>query len=146
MAALIQQSQFANLLRSVTPPPDDRTLRVLLYSYCKLYQEDYWFDQLVEAFEVLDLMFEPDADNAELVKIELPRIRKSVEEAMGEYFISLNEVATAVYRLLDSRPLTIDDTIQAIGHVWAAHACNESPEEFMTREDQSLCKLVHTSW
>ena len=73
---------------------------------------------------------------------EIGSIKLDVENAMGEYFESLNEVATAVYRLLDRSEITVDDALDALGHVWAAHACNELPKVFVPREDGVLCEML----
>ena len=144
MADLIHQSKFATRLQSQLSL-DDALLRNLIFQYCKLYQNDYWFDQLVDAFAYLEMTLGQPADEQQLLETELPRIREDVETTMGEYFISLNEVASAIYRLLDSRRLTINDTLDAIDHVWNAHLCNESPDEFMAREDRILCTLLAES-
>ena len=98
-----------------------------MLAYCRLYQETYWFEQLENAFTYLELAEnDPDA-----IRTELASVRSEVEEAMGEYFESLNEVATALHRLLDDAQFTIDDTMSSICHVWNAHACNESPADFV---------------
>ena len=47
-----------------------------------------------------------------------------------------------MYRLLDSRKLTVSDALDVVDHVWAAHACNEPADQFMDREDLQLCALL----
>ena len=124
------------------PRPTDSRLRQLTFDYCKRYQDVYWFDQLENAFAYLDIVIgHGDNDSADLADY-LAEVKSDVEEAMGAYFISLNEVATAIYRLLDSLEMTVDDALKTLEHVWAAHACNESPEEFIRREDSVLCRLL----
>ncbi len=60
------------------------------------------------------------ADNdGDSVRTELPSAGSEVEEAMGEYFESLNEVAT----LLHDVPLKL----VCVAHVWNADACRENP-------------------
>ncbi|APZ96664.1 hypothetical protein [Fuerstiella marisgermanici] len=116
----------------------DALFRHLVFAYCQLYQEAYWFDQLENAFTYLELA----ESDPEAFRTELASVRSEVEEAMGEYFESLNEVAAAIHRLLDDTPFTIDDTIACIAHVWNAHSCNEDPTDFNPREDRILCELL----
>ncbi|WP_372720653.1 hypothetical protein [Novipirellula sp.] len=139
MPNLITGTEFEKQLRVCGNRMTDREFRRLVFAYCQHYQEIYWFDQLENAFAYLELASETDSD---AVRSELTAIRNEVECAMGEYFESLNEVATAINRLLDERPFTTSDTISCISHVWNAHACNEAPAEFRSREDRMLCKLL----
>lgn len=139
MTNLIVGSAFKSALRSRGEDLADRNLRLLVFRYCELYQKVYWFDQLENVFVFLELALAGDDPD---LQSELPEIRVEVEDAMGEYFESLNEVATALHRLLDPRPITTDDALDAISHVWKAHACNEDPEDFRSREDGILCELL----
>lgn len=82
-----------------------------------------------------------DEDAGE-IRDELPTVRAQVEVAMAEYFTSLNEIAAAINRLLDDAPLTIDDALKCVEHVWNAYACNEDPSDFEEREDRILCNLL----
>ena len=111
----------------------------LVFAYCQRYQEIYWFDQLENAFAFLGIAL---TDDAEAIRSELGSVRSEVEDAMGEMFESLNEVATAVYRLLDEKPMITNDAISCVAHVWNAHACNEDPSDFRQREDRILCDLL----
>jgi hypothetical protein len=106
-------------LRASSERMTDSQFRKLIFAYCQLYQEDYWFEQLDNAFTYLE-----HADNdGDSVRTELPFVRSEVEEAMGEYFESLNEVATTIHRLLNDAPLTANDTIACVAHIWnAPHA------------------------
>ena len=135
----IEASNFVRLLRSEEREFTDRDLRRFLFAYCKRYQETYWFNQLENAFAFIEFSFE---DEGNLLDDELPRIIEEVEEAEGEYFESLNEVATAVRRLLDSEPISVGEFILAIDHVWNAYDCNESSDVFVSREDSFLCDLL----
>lgn len=139
-------SQFAQRLQALAPVPSDRTLRRLVFVYCRLYQDVYSFDQLDDAFAYLAIELQSEKKQLEAFNTEVPVIPDAVlgavQQAMGEYFESLNEVATAIHRLLDPRELTISDTLAAINHVWLAHACNESPSEFAAREDGILFELL----
>lgn len=142
MGHLIGQSEFARRLTALTPSPTERLLRQLIFQYCKRTQDIYWFDQLENAFAYLDIVFgNDDHDPADWAE-DLAAVKVEVEEAMGEYFISLNEVATAMARLLDERDMTVEEALEALEHVWAAHACHESPEDFIPREDDVLCGLL----
>jgi len=38
--------------------------------------------------------------------------------------------------------MVLDEALDALEHVWSAHACNEGPEEFVPREDGVLCELL----
>lgn len=136
---LIAGSAFETAIRSRSEGLADRDLRLLVFKYCALYQEVYSFDQLENGFEFLELYL---AGSDRSLQSELPQIRLEVEDAMGEYFESLNEVATALHRLFDPLPMTTDDALDAIAHVWNAHACNEDPEDFRIREDGVLCELI----
>ncbi len=138
MTNLIAGTEFEKQLRCDGDRFTDATFRQLVFAYCQLYQEVYWFDQLENAFTYLELL----ESDPEAVRTELASVRAEVEEAMGEYFESLNEVAAAIRRLLDDTPFTIDDTIVCIAHVWNAHSCNEDPTEFGPREDRILCDLL----
>ena len=81
--SLIQQSRFAERLRSVSPEPGDNVLRHLLFQYCKLYQEDYCFVQLVDAFSYVEMTLAATAEEKRILNAELPRVREEVEFAMG---------------------------------------------------------------
>jgi len=138
MRNLIGGTEFGKQLRRDSDGMTDASFRLLVFAYCQLYQEIYWFDQLENAFTYLELA----ESDREAVRTELAPVRSEVEEAMGEYFESLNEVATAIHRLLNDAPFTIDDTLSCIAHVWNAHACNETPADFVPREDRILCELL----
>ena len=138
MTNLIAGTEFEKQLRCNSDGMTDASFRHLVFAYCQLYQEIYWFNQLENAFTYLELA---ESDH-EAVRTELASVRSEVEEAMGEYFESLNEVATAIHRLVDDGAFRIDDTISCIAHVWNAHSCNEAPTEFVPREDRILCELL----
>ncbi len=139
MADLIAGTEFAKTVRSMSGQLTDCHLRQLVFKYCQLYQNVYSFGQLENAFAFIEIAL---TENRNAVESDLPSVRTEVEEAMGEYLESLNEVARAVFRLLDDRPMTTDDATTAIAHVWNAHACNEHPTEFRHREDGILCALL----
>lgn len=135
---LVRKSEFAHKLRLASSRLDSLSLRKLVFDYASLYQEVYWFDQLANAFAFLDVCgLDPAA-----MPDELPAVRDEVEIAIGEYFESLNEVASAIYPLLETQPFTVDDVLTSVAHIWRAHACNEPPLVFVGREDAVLCDLV----
>ena len=138
MTNLIVGTEFEKQLRRNGDGMPDTSFRELVFAYCQLYQEIYGFGQLENAFTYLELA-EGDADT---VRTKLASVRCEVEDAMGEYFESLNEVSAAIHRLLDDTPFTVDETITCIAHVWNAHSCNEDFSEFAAREDQILCELL----
>ena len=139
MTDLLSNSEFVRRLREYEGRLGELEFRWLVFQYCRLYQEVYCFEQLENAFAYLELT---RLDLSEEMSKELSVVRAEVAKAMGEYFESLNEVAAAVYRLLDETPMTVSDTIAAVGHVWNAHACNEQVSMFRNREDMILCGLV----
>ena len=138
----IHQSEFAARLISKNIPLDDSSWRLLVFKYCKQYQEIYGFEQLTSVYSYLEMILTSTNEEQHALEGELPEIRAEVELAMGEYFESLNEIATALYRLLNPRGMTIDERLEVINHVWRAHACNESPKDFISREDEFLCSLL----
>ncbi|MCA9172671.1 MAG: hypothetical protein KDB23_33635, partial [Planctomycetales bacterium] len=91
MTNLIAGTEFERQLRRDGDRFTDATFRHLVFAYCKLYQEVYWFSQLENALTYLELA----ESDCEAVRTELASVRSEVEEAMGEYFESLNEVASA---------------------------------------------------
>lgn len=139
----ITNTEFAGRLRAMKDRLSDESMRRLVFAYCQRYQEEYWFDQLQNAFTYLELEFAGEFD---VIRGELPAIRAEVQDAMGEYFVSLNEVATAVDRLLDKTPFAVDDVIRCLGHVINAYDCqwepNQDADEFIPREDRYLCDLL----
>jgi hypothetical protein len=139
IAAALQHSRFQVALSACAAELSDLRLRRFVFDYCEKYQEAYWFDQLTNAFAYLEITLRHDA---ELLADELPLVRAQIEEAIGEYFESLNEVAMAIFRLIDEKPLTGSDVSEAITHVWCAHSCNELAEEFVEREDRILCEMI----
>ena len=139
MADLVAQTEFARLLRSLTETVSDSCLRRLLYKYCTRYQDLYWFEELDDPLAFVGMTLTEDRNELQTL---LPSVMADVEHAMCEYCESLNEIGTAVNRLLDETPLTPDDVIIVVSHVWNAYACNEDESEFVPREDGFLCKLL----
>ena len=136
--ASIQNTEFMTKLRDCDASMDDASRRDLVFAYLTMYQNDYWFNQLESAFAFLELC----GCQPSMLPDELPSVREDVALAMGEYFESLNHVATAVSRLLDHKTFLIDDVTNCINNVWSAHACNEPMAIFAEREDAILCGLL----
>lgn len=134
----LAHSQFARRLRALAAPLDAAACRRLVLRYALRYQDVYSFVQLEDAFTWLELA---DGDPAHLGE-DLARVLADVEDAMDEYFISLNEVAAAVHRLLDATPMTPEDVLSCVDLIWNAHECNEFISEFSGREDAVLCQLL----
>ncbi|MDB5335165.1 MAG: hypothetical protein JWN70_784 [Planctomycetaceae bacterium] len=141
VTAAIQHSRFQRALTAAGSRLTELQLRRLVFNYCQKYQDDYSFDQLTNAFAYLDLTL---SDGSDLLVADLKNVHQQVEEAIGEYFESLNEVAMAIHRLLDERPFTVSDALETIQHVWRAHSCNEAAEVFVEREDRILCEMIST--
>lgn len=128
-------SKFAKALDSVAVP--EPLLRKFTLDYCKHYQDIYWFDSLEDVFAYLELTLN---ERQEVEPTELNLVKSEVEYAMGEYCISMNEVASALYRLLDEKPFESNDLLRCIEHVWNAYSCNEG--SFEDREDTILCGML----
>lgn len=131
--------QFEQNLRSCDPALSDAQLRQIVYQYCVEYQECYEYEQLEDTFEYLHTQHNR-AGLTDFTGELLPLIIEEVELAMGEYFESLNEVATAVHRLFDPRPFTVSDAIKCVKHVLRGHELNEIG--FEDREDLALCSIL----
>ena len=138
--ASILATEFMTQLQICDASMNDESRRRLVFAYLTQYQNDYWFDQLESAFAFLELC----ECQPSLLPEELPRVREDVALALGEYFESLNHVATAVNRLLDDEAFLIDDVANCINNIWNAHACNEPVSVFADREDRILCELLTT--
>jgi hypothetical protein len=128
--------EFARRVRAERP--DERRFRRLALAYVRRYQETYWFEELEPAIAALERV---DADPGRLGEAD-GAARAEVEVALAEYCLSLNEVAAAVDRLLDARPMTADDLLSCVAHVWEAYACNEGASGFAAREDAALCDML----
>lgn len=113
---------------------DGVKVRRSLIDYCGRYQEIYPFEILEEPLEFLTNNVNPDGKYGEM--------RAMLRIAAEEYCVSLNEIANALLDLIDTRVLTTDQTKKIINHVFEAFSCNESPEDFIPREDAYLCKNI----
>ncbi len=142
MPDLVFGTEFETRIHALEDRLSDSQLRRLVLRYCQSYQEVYSFDQLQDAFAYLDLAPPGDTTNSCFLRSERALVLAQVEEAMDEYFISLNEVATVLSRLLDPKPFSISDALSAVSHVLNAHECNEDPSSFLPREDCVLCTLL----
>lgn len=106
---------------------DGVKVRRTLIEYCDRYQKIYPFEILEEPLEFLKNDVNSDGKYRE--------VRALLRVAAEEYCISLNEMADALLDLIDTRVLTTDQAKKIINHVFEAFSCNESPEDFIPRED-----------
>lgn len=135
----IKGSDFEKDLKSIFKDLPDQKLRQILIKYYQSYQEDYCFDQLKNVFDYLEL--KELLDEQEL-KVQLSQAKKDIEDGMGEYFISLNEISTGLNRILDPKELSYKCIIMVLNHALEAHSCNESKEVFLKRELEVLSQLL----
>lgn len=117
---------------------DDGFLRGILIDYCDRYLQVFSFGCLVDPMAFLRLT----GSEAEILEGERPRIEELVQMGMGEYCFSLNAIAAAVHRLLQPEPMSIRDALSVIDHVWEAYVCNETPHDFVPREEEWLCSAL----
>ena len=113
---------------------DGEQVRRLLIEYCIRYQEIYPFEILEKPLEYLTQNIYSDK-SYEIVHTEL-------SIAATEYCISLNEVAEALLELIDTKHPTMAQAKKVINHIFEAYSCNESPGEFIEREDAYLCEKL----
>ena len=135
---MVAGTRFETALLDCGSDLSDHQLRWVVFTYCQRF--DDWYEQLEDTFAYLyAVLIELDESVVEL----LPEIRSEVEFAIGEYYESLNEVATALSRLLDADPLSLPDTLKCIGHAWKAVSLNDV--DFEEEEDRELCALLETA-
>ena len=132
MKSWIADTRINALLVSGSQEFDGVKVRQTLIEYCERYQEIYPFDILEAPLEFLKNNINSDSQYRE--------VRALLKVAAEEYCISLNEIADALLDLLDTHTLTTDQAKKIINHVFEAFSCNESPEDFIPREDAYLCK------
>ena len=132
MKSWIADTRINALLVAGSQEFDGVKVRQTLIEYCERYQEIYPFDILEAPLEFLKNNINSDSQYREM--------RALLKVAAEEYCISLNEIADALLDLLDTHTLTTDQAKKIINHVFEAFSCNESPEDFIPREDAYLCK------
>ena len=128
----IANTKINALLGASSTKPDGVKVRRILIEYCDRYQKFYPFEILEQPLEFLKNDVNSDGKHGE--------IRALLMVAAEEYCISLNEIADALLDLIDIRVLTTEQAKKIINHVFEAYSCNESPEDFIQREDAYLCK------
>jgi hypothetical protein len=106
--------------------------RRALIDYCDSYQTIYPFEILEEPLEFLKSSINSEAKHREM--------RALLKIAAGEYCISLNEIAEALLDLIDTPVISTEQAKKIINHVFEAFSCNESPADFIPREDAYLCE------
>ncbi|RQO51468.1 hypothetical protein [Pseudomonas sp. KBW05] len=132
MKSWIANTKINALLGADSQKIDGVKVRRTLIEYCERYQEIYPFDILEAPLEFLKNNVNSDSQYREM--------RALLRAAAEEYCISLNEIADALLDLIDTHTLTADQAKKIINHVFEAFSCNESPEDFIPREDTYLCK------
>ncbi|MCK6189913.1 hypothetical protein [Pseudomonas sp. EYE_354] len=113
---------------------DGMKARQALIAYCDRYQKIYPFEILEAPLEFLTNNVSPESKQSEM--------RALLRLAAEEYCISLNEIAEALLEVIDTRAVTASQAKKIINHVFEAFSCNESPEEFIPREDAHLCQQL----
>lgn len=134
MKSWIANTKINALLGADSQKIDGVKVRRTLIEYCERYQEIYPFDILEAPLEFLKNNVNSDSQYREM--------RALLRAAAEEYCISLNEIADALLDLIDTHTLTADQAKKIINHVFEAFSCNESPEDFIPREDTYLCKKL----
>ncbi|POA31770.1 MULTISPECIES: hypothetical protein [unclassified Pseudomonas] len=132
MKSWIANTKINALLEANSQKLDGVKVRRTLIEYCCRYQAIYPFETLEEPLEFLTNDVNPGCKYREM--------RALLRIAAEEYCFSLNEIADALLELIDTRALTTDQAKKIINHVFEAFSCNESPEDFIPREDAYLCK------
>jgi hypothetical protein len=132
MKSWIANTKINARLGVSSPKPDGVKVRRILIEYCDRYQKIYPFEILEQPLEFLKNDVNSDSKHGEM--------RALLRVAAEEYCISLNEIADALLDLIDIPVLTTDEAKKIINHVFEAYSCNESPEDFIQREDAYLCK------
>ena len=134
MKSWIINTKVNALLGAGSQEFDGVKVRRILIEYCGRYQEIYPFEILEEPLDFLKSNINSDGKYRE--------VRALLRVAAEEYCISLNEIADALLDLIDTSALTTDQAKKIINHVFEAFSCNESPEDFLPREDAYLCKKL----
>ena len=132
MKSWIANTKINALLGASSPKPDGVKVRRILIEYCDRYQKIYPFEILEQPLDFLKNDVNSDSKHGDM--------RALLRVAAEEYCISLNEIADALLDLIDIPVLTTDQAKKIINHVFEAYSCNESPEDFIQREDAYLCK------
>lgn len=134
MKSWVANTKINALLGAGSQKFDGVKVRRILIEYCERYQEIYPFDILEAPLEFLKNNVNSDSQYREM--------RSLLRAAAEEYCISLNEIADALLDLIGTHTLTTDQAKKIINHVFEAFSCNESPEDFIPREDAYLCKKL----
>lgn len=134
MKCWLANTKIDALLEDNAKKIDGVKLRMDLVDYCGKYQKIYPFEILEEPIEFLEQNVNSEGKYKE--------VRALLSIAAEEYCISLNEMADALLVLIETTTLTTDQAKKIINHVFEAFSCNESPEDFLPREDTYLCETL----
>ena len=132
----IANTKLNTLLEDASRNFDGEQVRRLLIEYCEKYQAIYPFEILENPLEYLT--------KNESSEISYETAHTELSIAAGEYCFSLNEIAEALLELIDTKSLTAEQAKKVIKHIFEAYSCNESPEEFIEREDTYLCEKIYS--
>ena len=130
----VANTNFNFLLDDGSRNLDGEQVRRLLIEYCERYQGIFPFEILERPLAYLT-HHKSSKTSHETAQAEL-------SIAAGEYCFSLNEIAEALLELIDTKHLTVAQVKKVINHIFEAYSCNESPEEFIEREDAYLCEKL----
>jgi len=139
--SIFRDSRAYSLLRAQQSNATDEQLRLLLWEYLRHFFGVFpgIGDELDEVMLYVQVCREEGANS---VRDELPRIREEINRCSWEYYESLNEAADAIGCLIEDAPLSVDNVISSIEHIWNAFMCNFHPNEFVADEDNEICTLV----
>ncbi|WP_155956137.1 hypothetical protein [Pseudomonas sp. RL] len=130
----IANTKLNTLLDGGSRDLDGEQVRRLLIEYCERYQEIYPFEILEKPLAYLT------QHTSSEISYEIAHAELSI--AAAEYCFSLNEISEALLELINTRHLTVAQAKKVINHIFEAYSCNESPEEFIEREDAYLCEKL----
>lgn len=115
-------------------------LRQPLIQYAIRYQRNYPFDVLEQVADDLENLITKSSFSIDQIQ---PEILEMIEIGQGEYCLSLNEISEAFAKLTKTRILTKDIILLILKHIFTAYSYNHSVDEFLSKEDNFLQKLIN---
>lgn len=135
-ASDFSKSRAYYLLKAHQGHANESQLRMLLCEYIRssLPRITYQLDDTMDCVEVY-------LKDGTIVDREfLPLIQEGLDWADDAMCESLNEASAAIRLLVQESPLSIDDVLLSIEHIWNALACNYRDAEVFA-DDETLCEL-----
>ena len=132
---LLEETRFLDELKS--SELNEEQFRLILFYYCKEYQEIFYHDWLEDAIEVLEERIIGKTDELEEL---LEDAKDEVYPYMFETF-SFSKVSEVVMYLLENKSLSKEILIEKIEDVLYPIEMN-SEAGFMEDEDKKLCKIL----